>query len=637
MSDVEFSEEQVNEVPWRAPNGTPRPKPYKQRLKEADGRRPQHQAPELAPGQSPMDKAIDDNWAWLNTPQKEEGWGGRNVPSVLHGGPCSAAASEVAAAWAKVGRPAQHAPDGDWLAWGIAGGRGAGKTRAWSEHVAHFSMANSNAMVIVRCPDANHLRDVALEGCSGLLSVIPKECVASHHCAKGEIRLTNGTRIIGRVPRDPGVGVYELAEMRVDHGENLRIVATIEHTAGAAWFMAKYGTEGDVRVVNIGSTVDNASNMSPAILAAIMSGQERQREREFAEANERLGFFTALAEARMSTVIDGAGGPDAGEFEFGEPLTIVSIADTPDEAVSGLGYRLADAVHAYRDGALLWRFRPVLAVEDDGEVRRFKARALFSLGRRKARSARSTTSANRFATLRQPNADVQHDLQTLPASAPRQPPSPFDRGGIAWNGIDDTAVQSCLITPYDIEGGRQAAVCIRETERLTEAAELDSVRATRGAALEAMTAQFEAAFPCVCETTDHRRTPLTTYANGLPTTEGVQVPMSAYQDQCLAHTQSLFGQLAAENKDRRLVWRQRPRWVVDAVTRYRDTGDVVPGSFETGILPNPDRETVTEVCYAIRMRLGFEDIRKTTSTNRFATLRQPHADVRGMLASFEEE
>lgn len=69
-------------------------------------------------------------------------------------------------------RPSQTAPEGDWSVWLFRGGRGAGKTRTGAEWIRDNVRAGAQRIALV-APTVGDVRDVIIEGESGLLSVFP--------------------------------------------------------------------------------------------------------------------------------------------------------------------------------------------------------------------------------------------------------------------------------------------------------------------------------------------------------------------------------------------------------------------------------------------------------------------------------
>ena len=74
-------------------------------------------------------------------------------------------------------RVTQRPPEGDWRVWGYVAGRGAGKTRAgaqWMQRRVQDGTMNRGCLI---APTTNDIRDVMVEGSSGLLSVAPPWCL----------------------------------------------------------------------------------------------------------------------------------------------------------------------------------------------------------------------------------------------------------------------------------------------------------------------------------------------------------------------------------------------------------------------------------------------------------------------------
>jgi phage terminase large subunit-like protein len=73
-------------------------------------------------------------------------------------------------------RMSQRPPAGDWRVWGYVGGRGAGKTRAGACWVQHRAQAGVMKLGCLIAPTMADVRDVMVEGPSGLLAVAPPWC-----------------------------------------------------------------------------------------------------------------------------------------------------------------------------------------------------------------------------------------------------------------------------------------------------------------------------------------------------------------------------------------------------------------------------------------------------------------------------
>lgn len=108
------------------------------------------------------------------------------------------------AGWVDTRHEHQIEPEGDWLVWLILGGRGAGKTRVGAEWLgmrAALRGRDSKGKTyrgLVAAPTKGDLREVCIEGDSGLLSIIPTSLVQDYNKNNNKIILHNGS-IIGGV------------------------------------------------------------------------------------------------------------------------------------------------------------------------------------------------------------------------------------------------------------------------------------------------------------------------------------------------------------------------------------------------------------------------------------------------------
>lgn len=73
--------------------------------------------------------------------------------------------------WRDIARPEQLPPDGDWLVWIYSAGRGAGKTRAAAEWVQERALADPGCRIALVGRTPADVRDVMIEGDSGILAV----------------------------------------------------------------------------------------------------------------------------------------------------------------------------------------------------------------------------------------------------------------------------------------------------------------------------------------------------------------------------------------------------------------------------------------------------------------------------------
>jgi len=94
------------------------------------------------------------------------------------------------------GRPSQRPPSGDWRVWAYVAGRGAGKTRAgacWIQHRVEQGIMKVGALI---APTANDIRDVMVEGQSGLLAIAPPWCRPRFESSKRRVQWPNGARAV---------------------------------------------------------------------------------------------------------------------------------------------------------------------------------------------------------------------------------------------------------------------------------------------------------------------------------------------------------------------------------------------------------------------------------------------------------
>jgi hypothetical protein len=94
------------------------------------------------------------------------------------------------------GRPSQRPPAGDWRVWGYVAGRGAGKTRSGACWVQHRVEAGAMKVGCLIAPTAADIRDVMVEGQSGLLAIAPPWCRPRFEPSKRRVQWPNGARAV---------------------------------------------------------------------------------------------------------------------------------------------------------------------------------------------------------------------------------------------------------------------------------------------------------------------------------------------------------------------------------------------------------------------------------------------------------
>lgn len=94
--------------------------------------------------------------------------------------------------WGFWGRPQQQQPDWDWFIWLLCAGRGFGKTRTGAETVRAEVEAGRAKRIALIGATAADVRDVMIEGPSGLLEISPPWCRPKYEPAKRRVTWPNG-------------------------------------------------------------------------------------------------------------------------------------------------------------------------------------------------------------------------------------------------------------------------------------------------------------------------------------------------------------------------------------------------------------------------------------------------------------
>jgi len=270
--------------------------------------------------------------------------------------------------WLALSRPNQWTPDGTWYVWLILAGRGWGKTRTGAEDMAHYAMTHDDSRIGIVAPTAAAVRDVCVEGESGLLGIIPAPLVRTWNRSLGEMVLTNGSsfKLFSADEPDRLRGYQfhrawcdELAAWRYPDawdqllfglrlGDHPRVVIT---TTPRPVLLVRQLLQRDGVVVTRGSTFENAANLAPAALAQLReryAGTRIGRQELEAEIlddvpgalwqRDRIDELRTKVHpdlARVVVAIDPSGGSDEGHDEQG-----IIVAG---KGVDGHAYILDDA------------------------------------------------------------------------------------------------------------------------------------------------------------------------------------------------------------------------------------------------------------------------------------------------------
>ena len=198
--------------------------------------------------------------------------------------------------WRLWARPSQLPPPGDWLTWLIMTGRGWGKTRTLSEWI-RFRVDSGEAQHIAlvgRTPA--DVRDVMVEGESGLLNVFPpdkrplyepsKRRVAFHTGAVATVYSSENPEQL-RGPQHDTAAVDELGtfhspeafdnlQLGLRLGRPRQIVAT---TPRPVRVIRNLLEDADT-VVTSGTSYENRANLAPAFFKQVISRYEGTRRGE---------------------------------------------------------------------------------------------------------------------------------------------------------------------------------------------------------------------------------------------------------------------------------------------------------------------------------------------------------------------
>lgn len=217
--------------------------------------------------------------------------------SSIEGSMFARLAAALESDWPALARPGQLAPEGDWTAWLILAGRGFGKTRTGAEWVRSLADRAYVHRIALVGPTAADVRDVMVEGESGLLSVSPDWNRPIYEPSKRRLTWPNGCiatmfsseepeRLRG--PQHTAAWCDELAAWRnveetwsmlqfgLRLGPNPRttITTTPKLIKILKELVARKGA--DV-VVTHGSTYDNRANLAPSFFSQIVRRYEGTR------------------------------------------------------------------------------------------------------------------------------------------------------------------------------------------------------------------------------------------------------------------------------------------------------------------------------------------------------------------------
>jgi len=194
--------------------------------------------------------------------------------------------------WELHARDKQILPGGDWQTWLILAGRGYGKTRTGAETIREWK--ESNGIIHLVGATAADVRDIMVEGESGLLNISPKWDKPIYHASKRKVTWSNGAYALLfsadepdrlRGPQCEKAWADELASWRYpDAWDQLQfglrlgtnpqcIVTTTPRPTKIIRELAKDETT----VITKGSSYENRGNLAPAFFDKIIKKYEGTR------------------------------------------------------------------------------------------------------------------------------------------------------------------------------------------------------------------------------------------------------------------------------------------------------------------------------------------------------------------------
>ena len=201
-------------------------------------------------------------------------------------------AAREADPWGKTRRSNQIPPDGDWRNWLIMAGRGFGKTRTGAEWIREYVQAHPGCRVALVGPTAADVRDVMVEGESGIVAVCSRyRFGATYKSSKRRIDFDNGAFAFLYSADEPdrlrgpqhhiawadeigawryGPDAWDNLQFGLRLGANPQVIATsTPRVVSLVRTLAREAKQTSDTVITRGSTYENRDNLAPAFLAAI--------------------------------------------------------------------------------------------------------------------------------------------------------------------------------------------------------------------------------------------------------------------------------------------------------------------------------------------------------------------------------
>ena len=285
--------------------------------------------------------------------------------------------------WRLWARPSQLAPHGGWTTWAIIAGRGHGKTRAGSEWVRERVDSGEGRRISLVGRTPGDVRDVMIEGESGLLAVFPPHQRPLYEPSKRKMTFHNGAMATVfssenpeqlRGPQSDSAWCDELATFKTPEAwDNLQLGLRLGNpkqivtTTPRPTRVIKDLFEDDSVVVTRGTTYENRANLAPAFFNRVIrryEGTRRgQQELEGLLLDDvpgalwQRGLIKYAAAPPLKRVVIGVD-PSVGDSQDIAECGIVAVG----EGVDGFFYVLQD--YTLRGSPNRWARQVVMAYHD---------------------------------------------------------------------------------------------------------------------------------------------------------------------------------------------------------------------------------------------------------------------------------
>ena len=259
--------------------------------------------------------------------------------------------------WNFWARPEQIAPtDDDWDIWVLLAGRGFGKTRTGAEYIKDVMLKVPMVRVGIIGQTIAAVRDICVEGESGLLAVLPEKDIKKYNRSLGQLTLRNGSMAFGFSGTDPEKlrgfqshylwmdelaawqyeqSTFDMALMGLRLGRHPRIIITTTPKPSPVVIdlVNRSKSEPDKVRITTGSTFDNAANLPQSQLDAL-----RARYENTTLGRQELYAELILDDPNALWTRDLIDSTRVKEFSI-KPKDLVEVVVALDPSMSALGER----------------------------------------------------------------------------------------------------------------------------------------------------------------------------------------------------------------------------------------------------------------------------------------------------------